>query len=141
MWFIKRARIIASTPKIYEKEITKLKEKFFKNGYPIKFVNDVTDRSINLNKDCTKKKLSSSDFINIIKVPYIGKASSDYRKKLEKLLIDYIEDFKVIFTTTKVSNYFSNKDKTPHELKSNVVTSINALMMKVSSISDSPLDH
>ena len=27
----------------------------------------------------------------------------------------------MIFTTTKVSNYFSNKDKTPHELKSNVV--------------------
>ena len=44
-----------------------------------------------------------------------------YTKKLEKLLNNYIEDFKVIFTTTKVSNYFSNKDKTPHELKSNVV--------------------
>ena len=82
---------------------------------------DVIDRSINLNKDCTKKKLSSSDFKNIVKIPYIGKASNEYKKKLEKLLINYIEDFKVIFTTTKVSNYFSNKDKTPHELKSNVV--------------------
>ena len=50
-----RARIIASTPKIYEKEITNLKEKIFKNGYPIKFVNDVIDRSIYLNKDCTRK--------------------------------------------------------------------------------------
>ena len=116
-----RARIKALTPKIYEKEITNLKEKFFKNGYPIKLVNDVIDRSINLNKDCTKKKLSSSDFKNIVKIPYIGKASNEYKKKLEKLLINYIEDFKVIFTTTKVSNYFSNKDKTPHELKSNVV--------------------
>ena len=52
---------------------------------------------------------------------YIGKASNEYKKKLKKLLFNYIEDFKVIFTTTKVSNYFSNKDKTPHELKSNVV--------------------
>ena len=50
-----RARIKASTPKIYEKEITILKENLFTNGYPIKFVNDVIDRSINLNKDCTKK--------------------------------------------------------------------------------------
>ena len=25
--------------------------------------------------------------------------------------------FKLIFTTTKVNNYFSNKDKTPHKLK------------------------
>ena len=54
LWFMNRAKIIASTPKIYEKEITNLKEKFFKNGYPIKFVNDVIDRSIYLNKDCTK---------------------------------------------------------------------------------------
>ena len=41
--------------------------------------------------------------------------------KLEKLLNNYIEDFKVILTTTKVSTYFNNKDKTPYELKSNVV--------------------
>ena len=72
-------------PKIYEQEITNLKEKFFKHGYPIKFDNDVIDRSINLNKDCTKKKLSSSDFKNIKKVPYIRKAIDDYKKKLEKL--------------------------------------------------------
>ena len=58
--FVNRARIIASTHKIYKQEITNLNEK--------------------LN-----------------------------------------EDFKVVFTKRKVSNYFSNKDKTPHELKSNVV--------------------
>ena len=50
-----RARIIASTPKIYKQEITNLKELFF-NGYPKKFVNDVINRSININKDCTKTK-------------------------------------------------------------------------------------
>ena len=54
--------------------------------------------------------IKSSDFKNIVKVPYIGKLSNEYEKKLEKLLNNYIEDFKVIFTTTKVSNYFSNKD-------------------------------
>ena len=56
-----------------------------------------------------------------MKVPYIGKPSIEYKKKLEKLLNSYIEDFKVVFTTSKIGNYFSNKDKTPHELKSNVV--------------------
>ena len=34
---------------------------------------------------------------------------------------NYIEDVKVIFTTSKIGNHFSNKDKTPHELKPNVV--------------------
>ena len=38
---LSRARIIPFTPKIYEKEITNLKEIFFLNGYSIKFVNDV----------------------------------------------------------------------------------------------------
>ena len=121
LWFVNRARIIASTHKIYKQEITNLREKFFKNGYPMKFVDDVIVRSININKDCTKQKLSSSDFKNIVKVPYLGKPSNEYKKKLEKLLNNYIDDFKVIFITTKVSNYFINKDKTPYELKSNVV--------------------
>ena len=121
LWFVNRARIIASTHNIYKQEITSLKEKFFKNGYPKKFVDDIIERSLNINKDCTKQKLSNSDFKNVVKVPYIGKPSIEYKKKLEKLLNNYIEEFKVIFTTTKVSNYFSNKDKTPHELKSNVV--------------------
>ena len=34
---------------------------------------------------------------------------------------NYVEDCKVIFSTTKVGNYFSNKEKTAHELKLNVV--------------------
>ena len=38
----------------------------------------------------------------------------EYKKKLEKLITKYVE---VIFTTTKVSNYFSNKDNKPNELK------------------------
>ena len=77
--------------------------------------------SINNSKECTNEKLVSSNFKNILKVLYIGKPSIEYKKKLEKLLNNYIEDFKVIFTTSKVGNYFSNQDKTSHELKSNVV--------------------
>ena len=58
----------------------------------------------------------------ILKVPYIGKPCTEYKKKIEKLLNSYIENFKVIFITLKIrGNYFSNKDKTPDELKSNVV--------------------
>ena len=71
--------------------------------------------------DCHNEKLKTSDFRNIIKVLYIGKPSIDYKNKLEKLMRNYVEDFKVIFITTKVGNYFSNKEQTPHELESNVV--------------------
>ena len=82
-----------------------------------KFVDDVVERSIKNNKEWTNEKPNSSNFKNILKVTYIGKPSSEYKKKLERLLNNYIEDFKVTFTTSKVGNYFSNKDKTPHELK------------------------
>ena len=41
-----RAKIIASTPKIYEKELKNLKEFSF-YGFQKKIVNDVVDRSIN----------------------------------------------------------------------------------------------
>ena len=62
-------------------------------------------------------------------------------KKVEKLLINYIEDLKVILTSTKVSNYFSYKDKTSHESKSNVVYEYKCSYDKVSSILDSLQDH
>ena len=64
------------------------------------------------------KKLNFKSFV---KVPYILKPNNEYKKKPEKLLNKYIEDFKVIFTIRRVRNYFSNKDKTPYELKSNVI--------------------
>ena len=51
---------------------------------------------------------------------YIGKVTFEYKKKLENLITRYVKDFKVIYTTTKISKYFSNKEKNPHEFKSNI---------------------
>ena len=48
LWFLNIAKIIAPTDTIYKQEITNLKEKLFKNGYPKKFVDDVIERSIYL---------------------------------------------------------------------------------------------
>ena len=55
LWFVNRTRTIACRHKIYKQEFTNLKEKFFKNGYPKKFINDIIERSININKDCIRK--------------------------------------------------------------------------------------
>ena len=104
-------KIIASTDTIYKQEITNSEEKFIKNGYSKKFVDDIVERSINKNKECINEKLYNSSFKNFLKVPNIGKPSSEYKKKLEKLSNNYVKDFKVIFTTSKVGNYFSNKEQ------------------------------
>ena len=114
LWFLNRAKTISSSDAIYKQEITNLKEKFAKNGYPKKFVDETLERFDMNNNDYHNEKLNRSDFRNIMKVPYIGKPSMEYKKKLEKLITKYVE---VIFTTTKVSNYFSNKDNKPNELK------------------------
>ena len=98
-----------------------MKEKFAQNGYPKKFDDQIIERLDMINSGCHNEKLKSSDFRNIIKVHYIGKPSIDYKKKLAKLVRNYVENFKVISSTTKGGNYFNDKEQTPHELKSNVV--------------------
>ena len=97
LWFLDRAKIIASTDTIYKQEITNLIEKFIINCYLKKFFDDVIERSSNNSKECTNEKLDCSNFKNILKVSYIGKPSIEYKKKLEKLLNIYIENFTVIF--------------------------------------------
>ena len=83
LWFMNRAKIIASTDTIYKQQITNLKEKFIKNCYPKKFVDDVIEISINYSKECINEILNSSNFKNILKVPYIGKPSIVYKKKMK----------------------------------------------------------
>ena len=55
-------------------------------------------------------------------VPYIGKASILYGRKIRQIFKRYFcIDLKIIYTTFKVRNYFSLKCPTPLILKANVV--------------------
>ena len=49
------------------------------------------------NKECTNKKLNSSNLEKILKVFGIRKPGSEYKKKIQKILNSYTEDFKVFF--------------------------------------------
>ena len=49
------------------------------------------------NKECTNKKLNSSNLEKILKVFGIRKPGSKYKKKIQKFLNSYTEDFKVFF--------------------------------------------
>ena len=57
------------------------------------------------------------------KLPYIGQYSVATKLKLKKLITLYCEkvDARFIFTSFKVGQYFSNKDKIPQDLQSFVV--------------------
>ena len=57
------------------------------------------------------------------KLPYVGPYSSSVKLRLRQLLDTYCKDIDVclIFTSFKIGQYFSNKDRIPAELKSRVV--------------------
>ena len=82
LWFSSKAKIITSNDFSYKQEIKNLKEKSIKSGYLKKFVDDVIERSLNNKKECTNEKPNSLELKNILKVPYIGKPSIEYKKKL-----------------------------------------------------------
>ena len=72
-------------------------------------IDEFENKNIN---ECNNKQFN---FKSTLQAPYIGRPSMEYKKKMEKLLIEQIEDFKIGFTTTKTGIYFNNKDETPHK--------------------------
>ena len=57
------------------------------------------------------------------KLPYVGKYSEQIQKKLSKICKQFFKDadLEIVFTSFKINNYFSTKDKTPYFLKSFLV--------------------
>ena len=83
-----------------------------------------------ITKSCLDKVHSSSDQSNpesdktrFYKLPYIGKHSEQVQKKLSKICKQFCKDadLKVVFTSLKINNYFSTKDKTHYFLKTFLV--------------------
>ena len=64
-----------------------------------------------------------SDETRFYKLPYIGKYSEQVQKKLSKICKQFCKDadLKIVFTSFKINNYFSTKDKTPYFFKSFLV--------------------
>ena len=64
-----------------------------------------------------------SDKTRFYELPQIGKYSEQVQKKLSKICKQFCKDtdLYIVFTSFKINNYFSNKDKTPYFLKSILV--------------------
>ena len=56
-----------------------------------------------------------------VRVPYVGKISKSFGKRLKSLLDKGGQQTKIIYQTTKVQNWFSLKDPDPKEITSQVV--------------------
>ena len=67
-------------------------------------------------------------FRHVLKVPYVGRPSILYSRRLRSVLSNVVPDgIRVVYDTTKVRNFFRLKDRDPKELQTNVVYRFNCL--------------
>lgn len=125
------ARKICSSDKLFDQEVNYLQRLFASNGYPRFFF----DRAL-------KKFLSSQSQVGgendmdsvdadrryVFGVPFIGKASKEYKNKIADLIKEHLQvDIDTYYTSCKVSSFFSLKSKVPFSLKARVVYKFSCL--------------
>ena len=103
-------------------EMENVKNLLTKNTYPP----DVVDKEIKSYIDkIHNKNVKGSENIKIayMKLPYIGKFSKFAQKKIKYICETFCKETNVrlVFSSTKISSFFSSKDKLPGALKSFVV--------------------
>ena len=117
---IHRAKMICSSSNLFEREVDNLRDIFHKNGYSISFFNELLKYFVN-NEDNKDKCNDNNDRRYIVKIPYVGNVSYVFKSKLIDLFFkDLGLTISPIFMTTKVSDFFSLKSRTPKELNSRV---------------------
>ena len=117
---------ISSSWVIFDFEVKKLMKTLLRNMYPKRLIDK-----------CIKRYLDSKFIVNIeqgtptqvkdvryVTLPYIGQYSDCAKKKINKLvdqLCNKNVQIRLVFTTCKLKNYFSNKDVLPKMFTSFVV--------------------
>ena len=121
---LNRAKLICSSLELFRREVDKLRLMFLKNGYSRYFFDKVLGSFENRrSKDENyRKEKKDIDFNLMIKIPFVGSISYEFKSRLSNL---FFKDLNIeifpIFTTTKLSNSFSLKSRTPKEITTNVV--------------------
>ena len=126
--FLHRGKYICSNYSLYKQEIEKLRMLFQKNAYPNWFINKIITKFKNNNfnntNDCNFSNTQEieKEFAFTFGIPYIGKPSRTFSKKLRALIKNKFNvNMNIYFRSFKVGNYFQLKCSTLTELSSNVV--------------------
>ena len=117
--------MICSSPVLFQQEISKLRTMFSANGYPIIFFNQVFDKYM-ARKNNPLPTISQTKptlpYRIVLKLPYVGRPSSDLQKELAKLVLDKFGiTVSAVYVATKVGSFFSLKAGVPSALASNVI--------------------
>ena len=100
----------------------KVKEFLGKNSYPPHLVDKQLKKYLK-KVEIARDKSKDDENISYMKLPYIGNYSRTVQNKIMALCSNLCKktNIKVVFTSKKISSYFSSKDKMPSELRARVV--------------------
>ena len=120
---IDRAYKINNTWPDFHDDVSKIKDVLKRNSYPPFILDKIIKAYIDKIHYNNNKVSSEVNKLRYFKLPYIGKYSEQVQKKITKLCKQHCKEnnVKVVFTSFKISNYFSVKDATPYFLKSFLV--------------------
>ena len=106
----------------FDNDLTKIFEFLQRNCFPKYILNKITKKFLD-EKSSDKPSQTNKDEENIyyFKLPYLGKLSLTFQRKLRLLCEKYCKkvDVRIVFQTCKLKSFFSTKDKVM--LKSHVV--------------------
>ena len=104
-------------------EIEKVKAFLCKNAYPPHLINKQVKKFINKTQQASEQNKEDKENIFFIKLPYIGNHSDAVQNKIKELSAQLCKgiNIKLVFTTKKISSFFSTKDVNPSVLRSRVV--------------------
>ena len=125
---IDRTYKISQNRGIFNFEFRKVKEFLGKNAYPPSLVDRQLKRYLR-KVEVSQQQDSTVDEKNIsyVKLPYIGEYSKSVQDKIFSLCFNFCKDtnIKIVYTSKKISSFFSPKDLMPRALRSGVVYQFN----------------
>ena len=134
--FLHRAKVICSNEKTLHKELDTLKDIYFRNGYPMKFMDNVIKKVFEPKENHTvieksapvnntnaeeEAKCSKNEFKSILKIPFIGKISAVFGRRMKQVIKSLGQDIKIVYQTTKIKDSFQLKDPVPKHLQAAIV--------------------
>ena len=122
-----RAYTACSNWKLFHEEIQNICKFLCENNYPKSFVENIISNFLHNKFNNSQRDDSIESVRYTFKIPYIGNPSLVLKKKLRKLFKKCEIDVNIVFSTSKVSSYFSLKDRTNPALKASVIYQFSCL--------------
>ena len=118
---LSRAYNVCSNWHLLHLEFEKIIHFLTENDYPKYFVLNIVKHFLYSKYETKIVDLTDERKMYYFKIPYIGHSSDIFKKKLSKLFLKFNIKTRIVFTSTKISTYFSLKDRTNVFLKSCLV--------------------